>query len=63
MLVKTFSSSLFGIDATTITIEVNLGIGVNFYLVGLPDSAVKESQQRIRAAFQNNGLKFRKQVL
>jgi magnesium chelatase family protein len=58
MLVKTFSSSLFGIDATTITIEVNLGIGVNFYLVGLPDSAVKESQQRIRAAFQNNGLKF-----
>jgi len=58
MLVKTFSSSLFGINATTITIEVNLGIGVNFYLVGLPDSAVKESQQRIRAAFQNNGLKF-----
>lgn len=58
MLVKTFSSTVFGIDATTITIEVNLGIGVNFFLVGLPDSAVKESQQRIKAAFKNNELKF-----
>ncbi|MEZ4936367.1 MAG: YifB family Mg chelatase-like AAA ATPase [Crocinitomicaceae bacterium] len=58
MLVKTFSSAVFGIDATIITIEVNLGIGVNFFLVGLPDSAVKESQQRIKAAIQNNGLKY-----
>jgi magnesium chelatase family protein len=58
MLVKTYSSTVFGINATTITIEVNLGIGINFYLVGLPDSAVKESQQRIKAAFKNNELKF-----
>jgi magnesium chelatase family protein len=58
MLVKTFSSAVFGIEATTITVEVNLGIGINFYMVGLPDSAVKESQQRIRAAFTNNDLKF-----
>jgi magnesium chelatase family protein len=58
MLVKTYSSTVFGINATTITIEVNLGIGINFYLVGLPDSAVKESQQRIKAAFKNNDLKF-----
>lgn len=58
MLVKTFSSTVFGIDATTITIEVNLAIGVNFLLVGLPDSAVKESQQRIKAAFKNNDLSF-----
>lgn len=58
MLVKTFSSTVFGITATTITIEVNLGIGINFYLVGLPDNAVKESQQRIKAAFKNNELKF-----
>ena len=58
MLVKTYSSTVFGINATTITVEVNLGIGVNFYLVGLPDSAVKESQQRIKAAFKNNDLKF-----
>jgi magnesium chelatase family protein len=58
MLVKTFSSAVFGISATTITIEVNLGQGINFYLVGLPDSAVKESQQRIKAAFKNNGFSF-----
>ena len=58
MLVKTYSSTVFGINATTITIEVNLGIGVNFYLVGLPDNSVKESQQRIKAAFKNNDLKF-----
>lgn len=58
MLVKTYGSTVFGIDATTITIEVNLGIGVNYYLVGLPDSAVKESQQRIKAAFKNNDLSF-----
>ena len=58
MLVKTFSSTVFGIDATTITIEVNLGIGIGFFLVGLPDSAVKESQQRIKAAFKNNNLAY-----
>ena len=58
MLVKTYGSAVFGIEATTITIEVNLGIGVNFFLVGLPDNAVKESQQRIKAAFKNNELKF-----
>ncbi len=58
MLVKSYSSAVFGINATTITIEVNLGIGVNFYLVGLPDNSVKESQQRIKAAFSNNNLKF-----
>ncbi len=58
MLVKTFGSAVFGIEATTITIEVNLGKGINFHLVGLPDSAVKESQQRIKAALDNNGLRF-----
>jgi magnesium chelatase family protein len=58
MLVKTFSSAVFGIDATIITIEVNLSIGINFFLVGLPDSAVKESQQRIKAALSNNDLKY-----
>jgi magnesium chelatase family protein len=58
MLVKTFGSAVFGIDATTITIEVNVGQGVNFFLVGLPDSAVKESQQRIKAALKNNNLNY-----
>jgi magnesium chelatase family protein len=58
MITKTFGSAVFGIDATTITIEVNIGKGINFYLVGLPDSAVKESQQRIKAAFTNNDLQW-----
>lgn len=58
MLVKTYSSSVIGIDATTITIEVNLGQGINFFLVGLPDSSVKESHLRIKAAFANNNYKF-----
>ena len=58
MLVKTYGSAVFGLEATTITIEVNVCTGVNFMLVGLPDSAVKESQQRIKAAVKNVGFKF-----
>jgi magnesium chelatase family protein len=56
MLVKTYGSTLLGIDAITITVEVNIDQGVNFMLVGLPDSAVKESHQRIESALKNNGL-------
>jgi len=58
MLVKTFGSAVHGIDATTITIEVSVERGVNFFMVGLPDSAVKESQQRIDAALRYNGFKI-----
>lgn len=58
MLVKTFGSAVFGIDATTITIEVNIANGVNFVLVGLPDKAVIESHQRIKAALKNNGFNY-----
>ncbi|MFA6400043.1 MAG: YifB family Mg chelatase-like AAA ATPase [Salinivirgaceae bacterium] len=58
MLVKTYGSAVFGINATTITVEVNISIGVAFHLVGLPDSAVKESQQRINAALKNNGIEL-----
>ncbi len=58
MLVKTFGSAVFGVDATTITIEVNIDTGINFHLVGLPDNAVKESQYRITAALKNNGYKW-----
>lgn len=58
MLVKTFGSAVSGIDATIITIEVNISQGVNFHLVGLPDSAIKESQQRIKAALRNNDFKY-----
>ena len=50
MLVKTYGSAVHGVDAIIITIEVNISKGVNFVLVGLPDNAVKESQQRIDSA-------------
>jgi len=50
MLVKTFGAAVAGIDAVTITIEVNFSKGIKFFLVGLPDNAVKESQQRIQSA-------------
>jgi len=58
MLVKTYGCAVYGIEAIPITVETNLGRGINFYLVGLPDSAVKESHQRIKAAFSNNDYKF-----
>ena len=54
MLVKTFGGAVSGVNATTITVETNIGQGVGFMLVGLPDSAVKESQHRIQAALKNN---------
>lgn len=58
MLVKTFGSAVQGVDANTITVEVNIDKGINFSLVGLPDSAVKESQHRIDAALNNTGYKI-----
>ena len=58
MLVKVFGAAVQGIDATLITIEVNSSRGIKFYLVGLPDSAVKESHERIISALQVNGYKF-----
>jgi magnesium chelatase family protein len=58
MLVKTFASSVCGIDAVTVTVEVNVSIGIRFFLVGLPDVAVKESQQRIESAFRTLGHKW-----
>ncbi len=56
MLVKTFGSAVYGVHAMIITVEVNLVTGVDFYMVGLPDSAVKESQLRIEAALKNVGM-------
>lgn len=58
MLVKTFGSCVYGVNATTITVEVNIDTGVNFCMVGLPDNAVKESHHRIEAALKNNGYKI-----
>lgn len=58
MLIKVFGAAVQGIDATVVTIEVNCSRGCKFYLVGLPDSAVKESHERIISALQVNGYKF-----
>ena len=58
MLVKVYGAALQGIDATIVTIEVNSSRGIKFFLVGLPDSAVKESHERIHAALQVNGYKY-----
>lgn len=58
MLVKTFGAAVTGIDAITITIEVNVTRGIRFFLVGLPDNAVKESQQRIESVFKELGHKW-----
>ena len=58
MLVKAYSSAVFGIDASTVTIEVNVSRGVRFFLVGLADIAVKESQQRIESAFRAVGQRW-----
>ncbi|TBW26806.1 YifB family Mg chelatase-like AAA ATPase [Gramella sp. KN1008] len=58
MLVKVFGSAVFGVEATTITVEVNVTAGIGYHLVGLPDNAVKESSYRITAALQNNNFKL-----
>lgn len=56
MLVKVFGSAVYGVDAITITIEVDLAAGTGYYIVGLPDNAVKESVDRVLSALKNNGL-------
>ena len=58
MLVKVYGSAVFGVEATTITVEVNIASGIGYHLVGLPDNAVKESSYRITAALQNNKFKL-----
>jgi magnesium chelatase family protein len=58
MLVKTFSAAVFGIEAVPVTIEVDVTRGVRYMLVGLPDAAVKESQQRIESALRAVGLRW-----
>ena len=56
MLVKTFGSAVYGVNAITITVEVNVSGGQKFFMVGLPDSAVKESNLRIESAVKHVGL-------
>jgi magnesium chelatase family protein len=55
MLVKTFGSAVYGVEAITITVEVNVTEGLHTFIVGLPDNAVKESIQRIESAIKSNG--------
>ena len=63
MLVKVFGAAVQGIEATLITIEVNCSRGIRFLLVGLPDTSVKESHERIVSALEVNGLKFPRQQI
>lgn len=58
MLVKSFGGAVLGVNASLITIEVNVGASFGFVLVGLPDNAVKESKERILTAVKNNGMIF-----
>lgn len=58
MLIKVSGAAVQGIDAYIVTIEASTSRGIRFFLVGLPDSAVKESHERIISAFQVNGYKF-----
>ncbi|OJJ22174.1 magnesium chelatase [marine bacterium AO1-C] len=61
MLAKTYGSAVYGVNAYLITIEVNVTQGTKYYMVGLPDNAVKESQQRIESAIKYLGYKMPRQ--
>lgn len=63
MLVKTFGSAVYGIQATTINVEVNISTGTKYYIVGLPDNTVKESWQRIESAIMAIGFRMPRQKI
>ncbi|MCL6273209.1 YifB family Mg chelatase-like AAA ATPase [Muricauda sp. 2012CJ35-5] len=58
MLIKIYGSAVFGVEAQTISVEVNVDQGIGYHLVGLPDNAIKESNYRIAAALQNTGYRI-----
>ncbi len=58
MFVKSYGSAIVGIGAITVAVEVNITTGIGLYMVGLPDNAVRESQERIRSAFENSGYRM-----
>jgi magnesium chelatase family protein len=58
MLVKSYAAAVQGISATIVTIEVECTRGIQFFLVGLPDIAVRESNERIRSALRSSGYQF-----
>ncbi|WP_187264772.1 YifB family Mg chelatase-like AAA ATPase [Pontibacter beigongshangensis] len=61
MLIKTFGSAVQGVNAYTITVEVNVGAGAKYYVVGLPDNAIKEGEQRIDSALKHYGFRMPRQ--
>lgn len=63
MLVKTFSSAVHGIEATSITVEVHISTGTKYYIVGLQDNAIKESWQRIESAIATIGFRMPRQKI
>ncbi len=65
MLIRTFGSAVYGVNAVTITMEVNAGqgSGIGYFLVGLPDNAVKESLQRIESALKYNNYSLPRQKI
>lgn len=63
MFIKTYASAVHGINAVTVTVEADVTKGIKFLLVGLPDNAVKESQQRIESALRLTGYKWPKQKI
>ncbi|MCR4965437.1 MAG: magnesium chelatase, partial [Bacteroidales bacterium] len=58
MLVRAYNCALMGVAAIHITIEVNVDVGIGFHLVGLADSAIKESQQRIETSLKSFGYRM-----
>ena len=56
MVAKTFGGAVHGVDARTIMVEVSVGQGTKFFMSGLPDNAVKESQHRVESPFKSSGL-------
>lgn len=64
MLVKSYAAAMQGVNATVVTIEVNCSQGIKFFLVGLPDNAVRESHERIMSSLAVNGIRFpRRQII
>ena len=61
MLAKTYGSAVYGVDAFIITIEIDINKGTKFFMVGLPDSAVKESEQRVESAIKHLGYNMPRQ--
>jgi magnesium chelatase family protein len=61
MLVKTYGSAVYGIEATTIAIEVNISSGTKYFIVGLPDNSIKESFFRVESAIKTSGFHMPRQ--